>query len=55
MNAPLLAGRVDFVESNGFSVLTYVREKLPGIAVASRCSRRTRASCSLILASATTR
>lgn len=35
LNAPLLAGRVDFVESNGFSVLTYVREKLPGIAVAS--------------------
>lgn len=34
-NAPLLAGRVDFTEANGFSVLNYVREKLPGIAVAS--------------------
>jgi NitT/TauT family transport system substrate-binding protein len=34
MNAPFLAGRVDFTESNGFTVFNYVKENLPGVAVA---------------------
>jgi NitT/TauT family transport system substrate-binding protein len=34
INTLLLAGRVDFIESNLFSALTYARESLPGIAVA---------------------
>jgi NitT/TauT family transport system substrate-binding protein len=34
INTLLLAGRVDFIESNLFGALTYARESLPGIAVA---------------------
>lgn len=34
INAPFLAGRVDFAESNGFTVFNYVKENLPGVAVA---------------------
>ncbi len=34
VNAPFLAGRADFTDSNGFSVVNYVREGLPGVAVA---------------------
>lgn len=34
VNAPFLAGRTEFIESNSYSVLNYLREKLPGVAVA---------------------
>jgi NitT/TauT family transport system substrate-binding protein len=34
INTLLLAGRVDFIESNMFGALTYARENLPGVAVA---------------------
>jgi NitT/TauT family transport system substrate-binding protein len=34
INTLLLAGRVDFIESNLFGALNYARESLPGIAVA---------------------
>jgi len=34
INTLLLVGRVDFIDSNLFSALTYARENLPGIAVA---------------------
>jgi NitT/TauT family transport system substrate-binding protein len=34
INTLLLAGRVDFIDSNLFSALNYARENLPGIAVA---------------------
>jgi NitT/TauT family transport system substrate-binding protein len=34
INTIFLAGRVDFIESNSFAVFNYVRQSLPGIAVA---------------------
>jgi NitT/TauT family transport system substrate-binding protein len=34
INAPFLAGRVDFADSNAFTVFNYVKEGLPGVAVA---------------------